>query len=670
MRGFMSFNIPTKKDFLSLATCEQAREALFLYVREYVFPHTFAGEDDCSLFELAFFENNFSLESFWSRYGEIGQYPNEFRQFCWQIVKENKSQTSGDELDLVRWSINTTLDKCIYYKKEKDEENAGCGYTNRRNEDWVGDKDPLSIMLANENNGVEKKGETISFEKCLNQLNALQQKQVYVFYLSALNFILVNASNAPSDMPEAAQELLRTKTRRREEKYGAQLNYATKLAVLEKSYPLYFEGICPWAMGYEKKHYPHIHDEKTRQRLYKQLYKEVGFHKTNFNSSRFHTKLADLFIQCLIKVRKDFAEDDSFIQKLKKKRPPLQLELKPLPTAAYTAKDKMYCALAKNMHVCEEYESIMLWLLRNELDRRTQHPFVIPVEKINQYLVHKSQCAQCKQTEEAMREVMAYRYGRLQEIMNKPIYPIHSPNNGQISGANTKGLVRYYTERYHKIPCELHKYYLALAYKQNGDLDKSKTLLASNKTGAPAENLTMGTVLSVYCACGKEDEYHLNALRSPKIAIGRLDKEDPLDIPQINVCQPDGLAMSRDMLTLEYQANRQDWLVHPKQEQAGNLWFLAQDKLFDLLERQMGKTEDLYVDYAESFEPLTQDVWLSDIAGIGMFWKGTVSFEGKLLQGVTHPLLGRLPVGWYIEVKAHRRNKTIMKSFADKSFVE
>jgi len=67
---------------------------------------------------------------------------------------------------------------------------------------------------------------------------------------------------------------------------------------------------------------------------------------------------------------------------------------------------------------------------------------------------------------------------------------------------------------------------------------------------------------------------------------------------------------------------------------------------------------------------LTRDMWLSDIAGIGVFAESSVLFKGQLLQGIKHPLLERVPFGWYIEVKAQRRSKTIMKSFAEKSFVE
>ena len=40
---------------------------------------------------------------------------------------------------------------------------------------------------------------------------------------------------------------------------------------------------------------------------------------------------------------------------------------------------------------------------------------------------------------------------RLQEIMNKPIYPVHKPNEGQLRATTPKELVQYYEERYKKI---------------------------------------------------------------------------------------------------------------------------------------------------------------------------------------------------------------------------
>lgn len=611
----MNLAIPTKRDFQE--NRKQAEYALLEYVALVVFPCNEESDERASRFFELWQSGSIDLYEFWGKYGEIGKHEKAFVDFCVSKIG------SGEEWEQRPQKGAFSED---VFNSEEQPDNTG-GWSEAPHE------------ATNVADFIEK------LKGFLASLPGSTFNKFLVFFLSTRNFIVVNAAKSPSDMPKEVRKSM--------QKYSGHLAYEKKKAYLDGLYPFW---VCLERVLGDKYI---LSDQKIQQQQYEKLYKAA--HITN--SSREKKKLEQIISSFFDNFPGQFEEFKEPILK-SIMRTPLQTTLQDLPQQVISRRDQMHLVLPDVFKGCSQYDRERLHLIRNEF---------IKTEKAainNAYLEHRRTCAQCKQAEEAMREVMAYRYGRLQEIMNKPIYPIHSPNNGQISGANTKGLVRYYTERYHKIPCELHKYYLALAYKQNGDLDKSKTLLASNKTGAPAENLTMGTVLSVYCACGKEDEYHLNALRSPKIAIGRLDKEDPLDIPQINVCQPDGLAMSRDMLTLEYQADRQDGLVHPKQEQAGNLWFLAQDKLFDLLERQIGRAEELNIDYAESFEPLTQDIWLADIAGIGMFREGAVSFEGKLLQGVNHPLLGRLPVGWYIEVKAHRRNKTIMKSFADKSFVE
>lgn len=611
----MNLAIPTKRDFQE--NRKQAEYALLEYVALVVFPCNEESDERASRFFELWQSGSIDLYEFWGKYGEIGKHEKAFVDFCVSKIG------SGEEWEQRPQKGAFSED---VFNSEEQPDNTG-GWSEAPHE------------ATNVADFIEK------LKGFLASLPGSTFNKFLVFFLSTRNFIVVNAAKSPSDMPKEVRKSM--------PKYSGHLAYEKKKAYLDGLYSFW---VCLEQVLGDKYI---LSDQKIQQQQYEKLYKAA--HITN--SSREKKKLEQIISSFFDNFPGQFEEFKEPILK-SIMRTPLQTTLQDLPQQVISRRDQMHLVLPDVFKGCSQYDRERLHLIRNEF---------IKTEKAainNAYLEHRRTCAQCKQAEEAMREVMAYRYGRLQEIMNKPIYPIHSPNNGQISGANTKGLVRYYTERYHKIPCELHKYYLALAYKQNGDLDKSKTLLASNKTGAPAENLTMGTVLSIYCACGKEDEYHLNALRSPKIAIGRLDKEDPLDIPQINVCQPDGLAMSRDMLTLEYQANRQDWLAHPKQEQAGNLWFLAQDKLFDLLERQIGRAEELNIDYAESFEPLTQDIWLSDIAGIGMFWERVVSFEGKLLQGVNHPLLGRLPVGWYIEVKAHRRNKTIMKSFADKSFVE
>ncbi len=611
----MNLAIPTKRDFQE--NRKQAEYALLEYVALVVFPCNKESDERASRFCELWQSGSIDLQGFWGKYGEISEHEKEFADFCVSKIGKGEDWEQGPQAGVVSEDVSDREGK-----SGNEEVDAELSHEATNVDDFIGQlKEFLSSLPSS------------TFNKFL------------VFFLSTHNFIVVNAAKSPSDMPKEVQNSMPAQ--------GGHLSYETKRLHLERLYPFWacFDRI----LG--NKYI--LSDQKVQQQQYGKLYKAA--HITN--SSREKKKLVQIVSSFFDKFPGQFVElQEPIIQSIM--RAPLQTRLQDLPKQAISRRDQMHIILPEVFKGCFQYDRERLLLIRNEFIKTEKAP-------INDaYLEHRRTCAKCKHAEESMREVMEYRYGRLQEIMNKPIYPIHKPNEGQLSATTPKELVQYYEERYKKTPYELHKYYLALAYKRNGEIEKANTLLMSNETIAPSTNPTMGTVISVYCACGKEDEYHLNALRSPKIAIGRLDEEDPLDIPQISVCQPDGLAMSRDMLTLEYQANRQDWLVHPKKEQEGNLWFLSQDKLFNLLDRQIGTSGELNIDFAESFEPLTHDVWLSDITGIGVFWEGSVLFAGQLLKGAKHPLLGQLPVGWYIEVKAQRRSKTIMKSFAEKSFVE
>ena len=611
----MNLAIPTKRDFQE--NRKQAEYALLEYVALVVFPCNKESDERASRFCELWQSGSIDLQEFWGNYGEISEHEREFADFCVSKIGKGADWEQGPQAGVVSDDVPDREGK-----SGNEEVDAELPQEATNVDDFIGKlKEFLSSLPSS------------TFNKFL------------VFFLSTHNFIVVNAAKSPSDMPKEVQNSMPAQ--------GGHLSYETKRLHLERLYPFWacFDRI----LG--NKYI--LSDQKVQQQQYGKLYKAA--HITN--SSREKKKLIQIVSSFFDKFPSQFAElQEPIIQSIM--RAPLQTRLQDLPKQAISRRDQMHIILPEVFKGCFQYDRERLLLIRNEFIKTEKAP-------INDaYLEHRRTCAKCKHAEESMREVMEYRYGRLQEIMNKPIYLVHKPNEGQLRATTPKELVQYYEECYKKIPCELHKYYLALAYKQNGEIEKANALLMSNEAIAPSANSTMGTVISVYCACVKEDEYHLNALRSPKISIGRLDEEDPLDIPQINVCQPDGLAMSRDMLTFEYQANRQDWLVHPKKEQEGNLWFLSQDKLFNLLDRQIGTAGELNIDYVESFESLTRDVWLSDIAGIGVFWEGSVLFAGQLLQGVKHPLLGRLPVGWYIEVKAQRRSKTIMKSFAERSFVE
>ena len=619
----MPFNIPTKQDFLD--NRKQAEQDLLEYVAFAVFPCVDDSNEDASRFFNLWMDGKIVLEPFWEQHGEIAEHQEQFKQFC-------KLQI-GQGAD---WE--QPAQKCRENELQEIQQEA-----KDSNDSWPSDESAKDINSFSD-----------KLERFMNQLPEDIINKFVVFFLSTKNFVAVNAAKAPSDMPKEAREQIPQVTKQ----YRAQLSYEEKKRILEKLYPFWAFLDHLWGQKYT------LSDQSVQRQEYQKRYKKAKF--ATANSSRERKKLAQIINSFFDSLEGEFAEFKEGIEE-SILRAPLQVALQELPQQATSARDKMHIVLPDVFKGCSQYIEAIWLLVRNQIIRESQ-----PTDNklLDEYIEHRKHCSKCQLAEEKTFKVMDYRYGRLKELISCPIYPKHEPVLEPTHAIAPKQLVSYYKERYNKIPCELHKYYLALAYKQNGEIAKANALLMSNEAIASSANSTMGTVISVYCACGKEDEYHLNALRAPKVAIGRLDEEGPLDIPQINVCQPDGLAMSRDMLTLEYQANRQDWLVHPKKEQEGNLWFLSQDKLFNLLDRQIGTAGELDIDYAESFELLTRDVWLSDIAGIGVFWEGSVLFEGQLLKGAKHPLLGLLPIGWYIEVKAQRRSKTIMKSFAEKSFVE
>lgn len=611
----MYLSIPTKQDFQN--NHRQAEHALLEYVALVVFPCDKQSDERASRFWELWQSGCIDLYEFWNRYGEIGKHEKEFADFCVSKVGKGEDWEQGPQA----WG---------------DSELSADIETN-------GTQDELPLESPQEPTQIN------DFVAQLKQfITGLPQdisNKFLVFFLSTKNFIAVNAAKAPSDMPKEVREHM--------PEYNGHLAYEKKREYLEGLYPFWACLDQFWGTKYT------LSDQKIQQQQYTKLYKAAHI----ANSSREKKRLAQIVDSFLAGLPNEF---EQLKQPLKDSilRAPLQTKLQDLPKQVISRRDRMRIVLPEVFKGCSQFDKDRLFLMRND--------FLPEADKVmisDEYLEHRRNCARCKQAEESMREVMEYRYGRLKEIENKPIFAVHESNKEKSKDKDAKQLVSYYKERYDKIPCELHKYYLALAYKQSGEVEKGRNLL--NKISS--QNLAvsyMGTVISVYCACGKEDTYHLNALRAPKIAIGRLDEEDTLDIPQISVCQPDGLAMSRDMLRFEYQAEQQDWLVHPKMEQVGNLEFLSQDKLFNLLDKQMRINGESSINYAEYFEPLTRDVWLSDIAGIGIFRESSVLFKGQLLQGVKHPLLGRLPFGWYIEVKAQRRDKTMMKSFAERSFVE
>ena len=646
----MPLYIPTKENFE-----HHYMDALNALI-EYIYNHIFVSEKDrndfagaCCTFLL---ENRQVLQQWLQENGEIVNHKRKFEIFCKECAKKESNYTSTDFVE----------DQYFRFQYEGLKEDEGLKepeFNNgKRNPQPL--KDLSDVLLEKSlHNSLSTLEPFLSY---FNTLSEDVQDEFKLFFISLYNFILVNAEKSLTDMPRPARKNSKLLDKIKQAYGKSETLFQKKVRFLWECYP--FWKFMRDVFGFKWI----LKDEKAQQKEYINLYRKLKFDSQKKNSSREKNKLKRIVVQ--------FFEQFSTTEDTNQYKEdwtqsildcPLQSQLQPLPEEALTIREKVLGRMPGLFKGCSAYNSIRFSLVAREKGKMNLGNYTL--QEIEAYFHHKSQCQKCQQAEKTLNEVMEYRYGQLQGIESRHIYAIHSPNNEPKKIKNAKQIAHYYEERYNKIPCELHKYYLDLAYKRNGEPEKAKNLWETDKSIHSPRILTMGAVISVYCACGKDDEYHLNALRSPKIAIGRLDEEDPLDIPQINVCQPDGFAMSRDMLVFEYKSEQQDWLVQPKEAQAqkGNLWFLSQERLFSVLRK--GELAD--VDWMKYAEPLVEKVYLSELAGIGIFRTGTkMTIQGNPLSGICHPLLGTLPFGWYVEIKAQRRNRTIMKSFAENSFVE
>lgn len=211
----------------------------------------------------------------------------------------------------------------------------------------------------------------------------------------------------------------------------------------------------------------------------------------------------------------------------------------------------------------------------------------------------------------------------------------------------------------------------------------------------------LGYEISIRCICGQETKYKLNALRYPVITLGRKQK-DGVSLPDINVCEDEtgSSGLSRFMLYFAYNKSEQDWFVgagfplkkyHLEREELlkfddktkedanrskkqERLFYFPKNRLFTLLDRKFKEEKDFVCDWQLEgcFLPLTKEIKLSDIAGIGIVpvnREKHLVFQGSTITGVSHPLMGKLPFGWYLEVKNNRSNYSVIRSHIQKTHI-
>ena len=76
--------------------------------------------------------------------------------------------------------------------------------------------------------------------------------------------------------------------------------------------------------------------------------------------------------------------------------------------------------------------------------------------------------------------------------------------------------------------------------------------------------------------------------------------------------------------------------------------------------------------WLKTFETLgDKKVALRDIAGIGLIplkSEAKLFFKGQEITGINHPVLGKLPFGWYVEVYPRRQNEAF-RSYVGKTIL-
>ena len=669
----MSFDIPTQKDFENNST--EALERLCKYIYR-IFPDNndrngFAGAS-CWYF----WTDWHRLEVFWQQYGEIIKYQQQFKTFCIKCAKEESDYTTTDAVEYAHYKEQIapkSKSKKTKYRQEGDEEE---NEKEEENEEKIF-SDPLEELIEKEELAKQRNIQTTEqnfiqdqFIEYFDTLSDSIKKEFKLFFMSVWSAIAVRAEHAPTDLPEIARQ-------RTEYLKTIKKDFGKEVSVYQKKIIFLWDCYSFWKfIGDIFGNQWILKDQQQQKSEYKKLSKIL--HLKKMNSSREKQKLKQV-VKTFVEQFLPSKEGEELWSKWERSilKCPLYKELPNLPQRkeVLSEKDKILDTLPRIFCGCSRYKSLLFAITARECGKIDLCHYTD--QEIADYNFHKSHCPKCQQAEKALGIAMKYRYGRLSEASNLLVYPKHVPAMKHTPVLSHKKLVSFYEKRYRKIPCDLHKYYLALAYKQNGEIDKAREQLRQT----PSKNVAIsrkGTVISVYCACCKVEEYRLNASRSPKIALGREDMEDPLNFPQINICEPDKIStpkgdrsvISRDMLTFEYEAKQQDWWVRPKEGPAkkGNLWLLRQEELLLLLERG---SLPVGTDWTTHVEQFVEGVYLSDLAGIGIFkTSDNVTFNGKPLEGVSHPLLGKLPFGWYVEITAQRRDTTVVKSLLENSYLE
>lgn len=424
--------IPTKNDLISPDTKIQAINQLIEYLYSLFPSHEFRQQEKEESFQdfiMELYEGKIDLVPFFDEFDEIRGHEKDFKRFCLSQFKKMSqflAPSWGDD--------ETDAMQIIADRKQQQEYNQKSAIEDRFYDD--SEVNLLGELMRQIGNGPER-----------------EESRFKVAYLSIQNTLAIDAKKSPSDMPVEARIPMQKRAK------GAKMSYSAKKQALEDI--LYPSGF--WQKFGEVFEKDITHKEHRKQNAkYKDLLKKAKFSNTKRDKEKMASIVDKILPNESVELREELKKDIKNFM--------VRKELSPLPQEDQSDKDKILSGF-RNCACKEFLEIISLLVQERLLGIKLQDN-----SKLKEYLSHRISCSKCREYENSLEQRMSYRVERMKLIENLPFYPYHSYRAEGVQKTQERDLVRYYEREFEHNPCDMYLYYLLLAYKNAGLIEKATDL--------------------------------------------------------------------------------------------------------------------------------------------------------------------------------------------------
>ncbi|MGN0015737.1 MAG: hypothetical protein ACI37O_00155 [Candidatus Avelusimicrobium sp.] len=608
-----------------------------------------------------------------------------------QFRKQAQNKMMEEEKLFEPWDVVEPQSDCAYSTEER---------SNRKDskEKMLADtcKDNISPAEQFEQQNDEKKCERVTnvLNEICEKLDEKSKNRLFVLCLKFDNTIKSLATKSPSDWPPSLKEkfnkkypanlnsYLYGKERSAEEKYQTAHNVRPSYEIKKRFLRTELEPATAF-FDVLQKYFLEKAKNKKKELDYSGWEKKQELYARCYERAQF-TSRPSRDAQTLLARFKPFFDADGAWQNAEKafKYISITKELNEEGEKAWTYRDKTIKP-ALNLKPCRpEYLELVQLKVLAEYAKQYQLDFHLTEKQcdiVETFNAHYYICKACRNAAKRFEDALRYRLNQFAGKISWQgrVYPKHIYTEEGLLQTQKQDRLAYYEEMARQFASPLNTYFFQTACK-----------LAGKSVGAVMKNQPVATpriaedkdyVLSVRCICGIESRYPLNHWRV--VSFGRL-QSDGMQAATINVCADDDKHISRNMFELKYDAEENDWFLSAggdapkKRSQNGTqIGYITFSKLRNVLDAQIAKTPagskvQCQQIWAREFTRLgDKRVPLGEVAGIGLVWlaeRKPLLFHGETKTGVDHPLLGKLPFGWYIDVFSRAPQQAI-NSFVDKT---